>query len=138
MPLSHYSILQTKKTLVKNHEQRHHEIITNIKLTQQTTEIEQKLMQLMKNYDDIFHLTGDSLQTNNFYTQNINLTDNVSVYVPNYKQIYSQQTEINSQIAQMLDEGIIAESVSHFNSPILLVPKIVEVCAPRGRTQDCC
>lgn len=75
------------------------------------------------NYNDVFHISEDRLTANNFYEQSIESIDNTSVYIPNYKQIHSQQTEINSQVKKMLDDGIIEPSVSHFNSPILLVPK---------------
>lgn len=123
IPLKNFNILQIAQNISSNKEQRHQVIIDSLKLNQQSPEIKQKLSQLLKNYEDIFHLTGDRLQTNNFYSQSINLADNIPVYVPNYKQIYSQQPEINSQITQMLNDGIIEPSVSHFNSPILLVPK---------------
>lgn len=122
-PLKNFDLLHINHNNSIRKEQRQQTIIESLKLKQQSPEIELKLTQLLKAYEDIFHLPGDTLQTNNFYSQSINLADNIPVYVPNYKQIYSQQPEINSQITQMLNDGIIEPSVSHFNSPILLVPK---------------
>lgn len=82
-----------------------------------------KLEKLITNFSDIFHFEDEKLSTNNFYTQNISLNDNVPVYIPNYKTIHSQGVEIEKQVQKMLTEEIIEPSVSSYNSPILLVPK---------------
>lgn len=81
------------------------------------------LEELCVKYADIFALEGDNLETNNFYNQTIELSDNVPVYIKNYRSPESQRDEINIQVNKMLDDGIIEPSVSHFNSPILLVQK---------------
>lgn len=62
------------------------------------------------------------MTTNNFYTQNIELSDSVPVYIPNYRSIHAHNEEIESQVKHMLDNKIIEHSVSAYNSPILLVP----------------
>lgn len=70
------------------------------------------LEKLVEKYNDIFALGEDSLTTNNFYTQNIELTDNVPVYIPNYRSIHAQSEEIENQIKNLLDNDIIEHSVS--------------------------
>lgn len=45
------------------------------------------------------------------------------MYIPNYKQIHAHAPEINRQVQNLLENEIIEPSVSHYNSPILLVPK---------------
>lgn len=82
-----------------------------------------ELINIILKYQDIFSLPNDRLSTNNFYSQNIELKDRVPVYIPNYKNIHSQNDEMQNQIQKMVDDGIIEPSVSPYNSPILLVPK---------------
>ena len=79
--------------------------------------------ELINQYNDIFALGEDNLSTNNFYTQNIELTDSVPVYIPNYRNIHAHNDEIEKQVKNMLNNDIIEHSVSAYNSPILLVPK---------------
>lgn len=78
---------------------------------------------LIQEYNDIFALGEDNLTTNNFYTQNIELTDSIPVYIPNYRNIQAHNEEIEFQINKMLNNKIIEHSVSAYNSPVLLVPK---------------
>lgn len=68
-------------------------------------------------------MSDEKLTTNNFYSQKIHLNDPVPVYIPNYKNIHSQNEEIQKQVKKMLDDDIIEPSISSYNSPILLVPK---------------
>ena len=86
-------------------------------------EIKQKVEALCMEYIDIFSLEDDGLSHNNFYEQNIQLNDQKPVYIKNYRTPESQKTEINAQVTKMLNEGIIRNSTSPFNSPVLLVPK---------------
>lgn len=120
--LSCYKIMNVSNSNIK-HSNRIEELITKVKIGNISHKTQKNLYKLMMNYNDVFHISEDRLTANNFYEQSIELIDNTSVYIPNYKQIHSQQTEINSQVKKMLDDGIIEPSVSHFNSPILLVPK---------------
>lgn len=83
----------------------------------------QKLLNLCGRFNDIFALEGDSLSSNNFYKQNINLSDHVPVYIKNYRSPEIHQQEIDTQVDKLLNDNIIQASVSPYNSPILLVPK---------------
>lgn len=95
----------------------------NIKIDNANPNLKNKLQKLLNEYNDIFHLPGDRLSTNNFYEQKINLEDKQPVYIANYKQIHAHVPEIKNQVNNLLENGIIEPSVSHYNSPILLVPK---------------
>lgn len=44
----------------------------------------QSLIQLCKDYSDIFALPEDKHSVNNFYTQHLNLSDTSPVYIKNY------------------------------------------------------
>lgn len=82
-----------------------------------------KLLNLCEKYSDIFHVEGDTPSTNNFYEQKLRINDNTPVYVKNYRLPYTQKQEINNQVKNLLDHGLIEPSKSNYNSPIILVPK---------------
>ncbi|VVC27124.1 Hypothetical protein CINCED_3A012685 [Cinara cedri] len=46
-----------------------------------------------------------------------------SIYGRPYREPFSQQGEINTQIQKMLDDDIIKPSMSPWNAPLLLVKK---------------
>lgn len=117
-----YKITANNNTNLNNNV-RLEELKSQISLEHVPIFAKNKLTNLIKKYQDVFCLSNEHLSTNNFYEQNINLQDESKVYIPNYKQIHSQANEIKSQIQKMISDDIIEPSVSHFNSPILLVPK---------------
>lgn len=84
------------------------------------------LLNLCQNYSDIFAMPGDAHSVNNFYEQNLNLSDKSPVYIKNYRNPHSQQQEISNQVKDMLHKQIIEPSCSSYNSPIILVPKKTE------------
>lgn len=116
-----YVYKQTCQSGDKN--KRYQKLISQISSQDVPNFAKGKLMDLIKEHQDIFCLPDDHLSTNNFYTQNINLQDNSPVFIPNYKQIHSQSEEIRTQIQKLINDDIIEPSISPFNSPILLVPK---------------
>lgn len=80
--------------------------------------------QICAKYPDIFHLPGDTLTTTPIYEQNIDLKPHSSpIYTKPYRLPHAQKSEIDKQIKNMLDSGIIEESRSAWSSPLLLVPK---------------
>lgn len=75
-------------------------------------------------YPDVFHLPGDKLSTTAFYQQKLELKPNSSpVYTKPYRLPHSQKQEIDRQVQDMLENGIIEEARSAWSSPLLLVPK---------------
>lgn len=134
LPFDEYRVLQPE-TIRKiflfdmkpdNYEQRK----TRIDILKETLKLDDlpevskfEILKLCERFIDIFHLEGDLLTTNNFYTQNIELTDNVPVFTKNYRIPHAHQNEINRQVDDMLKNEIISPSFSPYNSPMLLVPK---------------
>lgn len=79
---------------------------------------------LCAKYSDIFYLEGDKLLTTDIYQHSIQLKpDTQPIYSKPYRLPQSLKNEINSQIGNMLKEGIIEPCQSEWSSPILLVPK---------------
>lgn len=121
--LKNYDKITVNNNKNLNDNVRLHELNSQISLEHVPIFAKNKLTNLIRKYQDVFCLPNEHLSINNFYEQNINLQNESKVYIPNYKQIHSQANEIKTQIQKMLSDDIIEPSVSHFNSPILLVPK---------------
>lgn len=118
-PLTDFHILSTK---FKDTE-RTNKVLSKLKFDHIPTYARTQVKEVCKQFQDIFALDSEALSTNNFYEQHIELADNRPVYTKNYRIPEIHKHEINRQVELMLKDGIIENSVSHFNSPILLVPK---------------
>lgn len=86
-------------------------------------ELNKNLLQLCKQYADIFALETDKMTVNNFYKQKLRIKDDSPIYVKNYRLPYSQREETRKQVNNLLANGLIEPSLSNYNSPIILVPK---------------
>lgn len=84
---------------------------------------EDSLMNLITEYNDIFALDSDRMSINNFYEQKLRLKDDTPVFSKNYRLPETQRQEINAQVEKLLKNDLIENSVSHYNSPVILVPK---------------
>jgi hypothetical protein len=83
-------------------------------------------------YCDIFNLPGDKLTVTNLCKQSIQLKPNVQpTFVKNYRLPQAQKYEIDRQIKNMLDDGIIEKAQSEWSSPLLLVPKKMDTSGER-------
>lgn len=123
-PLRIYQIVKpnNNKTETTNN-LRLNKIIDKINIANIPEYAKDELYKLIAKFQDVFCLPNEKLSTNNFYSQNITLKDQIPVYIPNYKNLHSLNDESNAQIKKMLDENVIEHSVSAYNSPVLLVPK---------------
>lgn len=81
------------------------------------------LNSILREFDDIFADSIDKLSINNFYEQDLILSDESPVYVRPYRVPYALREELDNQIQDLLRQGIIEPSRSPFNSPVVLVPK---------------
>lgn len=95
-----------------------------LNLSYLNNEEETSIANICAKFSDIFHLPGDKLKTMNLYEQSIHIKPNTSpVYCKPYRLPYSQKTEIDRQIKEMITNDIFEESHSEWASPLLLVPK---------------
>lgn len=81
------------------------------------------ILDICKNYHDIFYLSGDTLSFTPTTEHNISTTDENPIYIKPYRLPFQQQSEIKAQVDKMLTDNIIKESNSPYNSPLLIVPK---------------
>jgi hypothetical protein len=86
-------------------------------------------------YQDVFFLQGDRLSSTTAAKYTIRLEPGtVPLNTRPYRLPESQKHEIESQVTKLLEEGVIEESNSPWNSPILVVPKKVGVdCKQKWR-----
>jgi len=82
------------------------------------------LFEICFDYQDVFYLPGDRLSPTNVVRHSIPLEPRVApINTRPYQLPESQKEEVDRQVKQLLEEGIIVKSDSAWNSPILVVPK---------------
>lgn len=124
-PLSNFSICSdrnNKRTIL---------LKDNLNLENVSETIVNQLVDLCKEFSDIFHLPGDKLSCNNFYEQEIVPIDETPVFRKNFQIPHAQKQEVDSQVKEMLENDVIEHSESPYNSPIFLVPKKTQDGAPK-------
>lgn len=120
-PLSNYHVISQNKKNLGN--KRFQELLKVLNIDSKDTLANDALFEIFKEYQDIFHLEGESLSTNNFYRQHLNVNDTNPVYIKNYRLPQTQHEEIDEQVDNLIYTNIIEPSVSPYNSPLLVVPK---------------
>lgn len=74
-------------------------------------------------YRDIFHCEKIPLSFTSEIKHCIKTTDNIPVYIKPYRLPFESQKEVQKQVEDLLEQGIIRPSTSPWSSPILIVPK---------------
>lgn len=86
-------------------------------------EEKQVLKKLLKKNKDLFFLESDTLSFTHEITHEIKTKDGNPIYCKLYRYPQIHEKEIERQIGEMLNQGIIRESDSPYNSPLWIVPK---------------
>lgn len=81
------------------------------------------LLSLAKDYRDIYYVEGERLTFAHDIKHVIRTTDENPVYTKSYRHPYIHKEEIQKQMQNMLDQGIIRPSYSPWSSPLWVVPK---------------
>lgn len=82
-----------------------------------------EVMNLIQDFDDVFHLPGDKLGKAKHFRCKIRTTDDKPVHKRQYKYPPQHRDEINRQIKALEEQEIIRPSESPYNSPLWIVPK---------------
>ena len=87
-------------------------------------ELKHSLMELLGEYRNVIALPGEPLGATQCTEHHIRLKPETRpIYIPAYRLPHSQQEVVNQQVQDMLEQGIIENSHSPWNSPLFLVPK---------------
>lgn len=104
-----------------------HDIENLIRTDHLNFEERESILNLCKEYSDIFYRDGDPLTFTNKIKHKIRTTDEVPVYTKSYRYPHVHKTEVESQIKKMLHQKIIQPSESPWSSPIWIVPKKLDL-----------
>lgn len=95
-----------------------------IRTSHMNGEEKEGLMKLMKNYAGLFYNKDVPLSSANLpITHGIKLTTDQPVRAASYRYPQVYEAEVERQITEMLNQGIIRKSTSPYNAPIWIVDK---------------
>lgn len=120
--LENYDIIQLKE--LEENTERANKLLKELKLNHLKGEEKAIISKICLKYKDIFCLEGDKLTVTKIFTPSIAVKEKTQpVYTKPYRLPNSQKDEVAKQINKMLENNIIEEAKSEWNSPVLLVPK---------------
>lgn len=128
-PLSNYRIIKLDTQIYTENKEDDEELtkrqeeLTEILLSKAPPYNKEELTQLCMEFVDIFFLKGDKISYNNFYEQQIHLTDDIPIYIKQYKIPHAHKEEMKRQVKEHLEGDLVEPSMSPYNNPVLLVPK---------------
>lgn len=85
-------------------------------------ELEQ-VNRLIKNHSDRIHLEGNELGATDVLEHRINTVDDNPIFTKQYRLPHHLKGEVDRQVKELLDQGIIKHSRSPYNSALWVVPK---------------
>lgn len=102
------------------------EIFHKINKEKLSMEEKEKLKKLLCENKDLFYEEGSNLTFTHEITHEIKLKNENSIYCKMYRYPKIHEEEIERQIKDMLDQKIIKDSNSPYNSPLWIVPKKID------------
>lgn len=115
---------QEEHTQKRGMKSRDEEVWGQLRTEHLNPEERKSLSKICSDYPDVFYLPGDQLSSTNAIKHTIRLVPGTSaINTRPYRLPESQKEEIDKQVTKLLKEGVIEESDSPWNSPILVVPK---------------
>ncbi|KAK2577812.1 hypothetical protein KPH14_012695 [Odynerus spinipes] len=87
-------------------------------------EEKQAIWEICGKYNDLFYLEGDTLESTNTTEHCINVEPGTApINVAPYRLPQKHKEEVNRQVKEMLEAGIISKSDSSWNAPLLVLPQ---------------
>jgi hypothetical protein len=103
---------------------RDEEVLEQLRTEHLNPEERESISKICSEYTDVFYLPGDQLSSTNAVKHTICLVPGTSaINTRPYRLLEAQKEEVDRQVTRLLKEGVIEESDSPWNSPILVVPK---------------
>ena len=101
-------------------------VMAKLRTEHLNSEEKKSLHELCFDYQDVFSLPGDKLSCTNAAKHTLVLeTGATPINTRRYRLPESQKEEVDRQVKQLLEDGIIVKSDSPWNIPLLVVPKTV-------------
>lgn len=97
--------------------------ISKIRLDHMNEEEKVAITGLVQKYSDIFHTGNEPLTCSPKVSHHIRTTSEVPIYSRNYRFPEIYRNEVERQVEEMLEQGIVRHSESPWNAPIWIVPK---------------
>jgi hypothetical protein len=111
----------------KRYKDRKGEVLNKLRFDHLNKEERAMLENTCSDYQDIFYLPGEELSSTNAVKHSITVVPGTSpINTRSYRLPEAQKAEIEKQVDEMLDKGVIEQSNSPWNSPLLIVPKKVD------------
>jgi len=99
------------------------EIIDLLRLEHLNSAEKISVIKLITNSQDRFHIPGEKLTATNVLQHQISMTDDRPINTRQYRFLQIHKEEINKQIEELLEGGIVKPSQSPYNTPIRVIPK---------------
>ena len=116
--------------LKREHEELYNLYMSSLKELNEDQQME--LLQLLWRYKSVFSVDDNDLGTTNIIKHKIIPKSNKVVYRRQYRHSEEQHQRIDEEVQKLLDAGVIRESMSPYNNPVLMVPK-----AEKGKWRFC-
>ena len=78
---------------------------------------------ILTKYADRFYLTGDIMPATNVIEHEIPTTTNIPIRIKQFRHPPVLKEEINRQVKEMLEKGIVEPSTSTYSAPVFCVDK---------------
>jgi hypothetical protein len=112
---------------------RRKEVLSKLRLEHLNEEERNMIENTCSDYQDVFYLPGEELSSTNAVKHSIKvLPGTAPINTRPYRLPEAQKIEIEKQVEKLVDEGIIEESHSPWNSPLLIVPRQMRVERKNG------
>lgn len=118
-----FNFFHTENFLPKSNLTKIYDIDELIRCEHLNTEERSVLINLCREFSDIFHKEDDRLTFTNKIKHEIRTSDEIPVHAKSYRYPFVHKNEVQRQINKMLEDGIIRPSKSPWSSPIWIVPK---------------
>ena len=119
-------VAEQEKSREVPRQSRGERVIAKLRADHLNSEEKKSIHELCFDYQDVFFLPGDKSSCTNAARHAIQLEPGVTpINTRPYRLPESQREEIDRQVKQLLEDGIITKSDSAWNSPLLVVPKKV-------------
>ncbi|KAM0730323.1 Retrovirus-related Pol polyprotein from transposon 17.6 [Formica fusca] len=99
------------------------EIIESLRLEHLNETERKSIIKLITDSQDRFHIPGEKLTATHVLQHRIPTTDDQPINTRQYRFPQIHKEEINKQVEELLEGGIVKHSQSPYNTPIWIVPK---------------